>query len=665
MKLRPYQAGLFSEIDSAIGKFQSVLLTLPTGGGKTIIAAELAASHKQAGSKVWFLCHRQEIMQQASEAFEDAGVEHGRVAWWERFDSDQAIQVCSLRSLGSKLDRLQPPDLVIWDEAHHLAAPSWSQLKERFPAARHLGLTATPCRLDGLGLGNFFDWMVVGPDTSSLIDQGWLSPFRYFAPSAPDLRGVAIRMGDYKKDELTERMSGHALVGDVIDHYAKIAPKSRALAFCVSVEASRALVERFNAAGIRAAHLDAKSPRDERAQSIADLQAGRISLLSSVEIFTEGLDAPTVDAVLLLRPTRSFGLYRQMVGRSLRVAEGKRDTIILDHAGLVYEHGLPDDPVEWSLTGDGRLAYDKEQERKLRSCPSCAAVHDWAGQCPHCGHAYAGGERSVDEVFGNLVELRRRPGYLVPTAFAARMGVSQKSIRRMLAEGLPNEEGRLIPINEGRQWLIDNWRGGKSLPPIGSLPGEYEPQKEFARRVGRQKITEHMKMAGIPRARNGWIHVERGLAWLREWERSSENHFPNAVREAKAAGKVTQIKPAKQPPAVPDHIMESIQEFSITSGLGPAHIRSLMKRGLPLKADGSIDGPAALKWINTTKLRWVSAKTPKGYVASKTFAKLLGKSNARHLVRWGLPVEPNGLVNIEKGLAWWRQHKAQTQTQAA
>lgn len=581
MQLRPYQIDLVNRVGAALSEHRSVLLQLPTGGGKTHIAAHVAGVSAAVGERVWMIAHRREIIGQTSRSMAALGVPHGVVGAGRPFVLERPVQVCAIGSLGRRADALPLPDLMIWDEAHHVAAKSWAALRARFPDARHLGLTATPERLDGKGLGEFFAELICGPSTAELMAAGHLSPYRLFAPTIPDLRGVGVRGGDWARDQLAERMSGATLVGDAVEHYRRHADGARAIAFCVTVEASRTLAARFNAAGIPAAHVGGDTPGEERDAAIADLEAGHLRVLTNVEVFTEGFDLPAIDAVILLRPTQSLALHRQMVGRGLRTAPGKGATVILDHAGLFYDHGLPDETVEWSLDRPMRRRRMLGAEQ-LRRCPECSAVHAMAASCPECGHLYAAVDRTIQEICGELREVGVRSGAMPEGfetlgAFARRVGKKRNALERLPAKGFPISDGGMVPIADALTWLKSNpIRPYHRSPPADMPDGSCEPQTLFAQRVGFAPGWVHrLTRRGLPVASNGWVHIERALVWLKQNHKRSSG-FGNARAPAG---------------------YESQTAFAHRIGLSSTARRILIRRGLPVADNGLVHIETGLAWI--------------------------------------------------------------------
>jgi len=410
MILRPYQLALIDDTRQALRSHNAVLMQLPTGGGKTAIATQMMATVAAKQRKGAFIVHRQELVDQTIRTFSDFKVPHGVISAGYPANPTFPIQICSIDTLRARLvaGRWLPRfDLLMWDEAHHVAAAGWTRVMGYYPNAKHVGLTATPERLDGKGLRSNFSAMVQGPTTAQLIEDGYLAPYRAFAPSAPDLGGVHTKMGDYVRGENEAAMDRPSITGDAVTHYLKLARDKRALAFCVSVAHSQHVVEQFKAVGVVAWHLDGKTERGERRQAVAAFRRGEIKVLSNVDLFGEGFDVPSADASIMLRPTKSLALYLQQCGRVLRPSEGKRAALLLDHAGNIARHGLPDDDREWSLDGrqDRRKRDGEDAVPPVRQCPRCYACHRPAPVCPGCGWKYEANARQVDQVEGVLEEV--------------------------------------------------------------------------------------------------------------------------------------------------------------------------------------------------------------------------------------------------------------------
>lgn len=388
--LRPYQVDAVAAIRRAYAAGRRApCYQLPTGGGKTVVFSYIAREAEKRGTRVLILVHRRELLLQGSRSLREIGLEHGLVAPGES-PGDAQVRIASVQTLVRRLDRERPPDLVVIDEAHHAVAGSWRRVLDHWPKAWVLGVTATPARLDGKGLGvrvgGPFDELVRGPSVRELTDGGYLVPADVYAPPMKaDLDGVATRLGDFDRHEIRVRMDRPVITGDAVDHYLRLARGRPAIAFCTSVEHSLHVAKAFTDAGIPSGTIDGSLADDERDEVLARLAAGDIRVLTSCEIVSEGFDLPAVEVAILLRPTKSLTLYLQQVGRVLRPSPGKSSATILDHAGNVERHGLPDDDREWDLNGAKRR---RAGAPPVRRCPECFACHPPAPECPECGHVY-------------------------------------------------------------------------------------------------------------------------------------------------------------------------------------------------------------------------------------------------------------------------------------
>jgi superfamily II DNA or RNA helicase len=363
---------------------RSIVYQSPTGSGKTVLFTQIVSDIAACGFRVVILGHRQEIVDQINEALNALGVPHGIIAAGHSETPQLPVQIASVATLVNRLDRFNNFNFIIVDEAHHAAAGMWRRILAALPNACILGVTATPLRLDGQGLIDIFELLVIGPSVADLIEGGFLSRFVTFAPPhPPDLSSVHTSMGDYVLGELAAAMGRSVIITDAVNEYERRCPGAPAIAFAVNIEHSQLVARAFAARGWRAAHVDGETPRDERRALIAALGTGEVQVLSNCGLISEGLDVPAVIAAILLRPTKSLALYLQQVGRAMRPAPGKDRAIILDHAGNAVRHGLADTPHEWSL--DGR-PKGESGEAPVRRCRGCGAVVPAACfTCPECG----------------------------------------------------------------------------------------------------------------------------------------------------------------------------------------------------------------------------------------------------------------------------------------
>lgn len=393
MELRGYQERDVARIRAAYaaGK-RSVLYVLPTGGGKTFTFAYITKSAADKGNRTGITVHRRELLNQASRSLSALGVDHGLVRPGFNGERNQ-VAVASIQTLDRRLKKTQIDfDLMIVDEAHHTGAASWERVLSHFPTARILGVTATPIRLDGRGLGidsgGMFDEMIVGPSITELINGGFLVPPEVYAyPSGVDLSGVKKIAGDYSLKEVSSRVDRPTITGCAIEHYAKLSPGDPAIAFCATLDHAQHVTNDFRRAGYNSEVIHGGLPEDQRQEMIDGLASGKIHVLTSKDLISEGTDIPIVSTAILLRPTESLSLYLQQVGRILRPAAGKKRGLVLDHVGNCLKHGLPDEDREWSLSGEKRKPGSGDGLFPfVRQCKSCFAVWERGIKCPYCGN---------------------------------------------------------------------------------------------------------------------------------------------------------------------------------------------------------------------------------------------------------------------------------------
>ena len=356
IKLRPYQAQIVEDVFTAFKNHRSVCMQLTTGGGKTVIFTEVIKqwlSDNPLGEgmteKVLVLVHRQELLYQAAKTITAAiGIEPGIIKSGVK-TTDSPIQIASIQTLVNR--ELPLASLVVIDEAHHATSNSYRRVINGLPDAHVLGVTATPTRLDGSGLDDIFTELLCGPSAQSLINSGYLVAADYCTPDVLMSTDVGSVAGEFNQGQLAKSNNVVQLSGNVVESYKRFAPGKKAIAFALNIEHSKSIAERFSSQGIAAAHLDGDSSDKERMCQIERFRTGELSVLSNVGLFTEGFDLPSVEAVIMARPTQSLTLYLQMLGRSLRPSAGKDKATIIDHAGNVTRHGFVTQNRMWSLKG--------------------------------------------------------------------------------------------------------------------------------------------------------------------------------------------------------------------------------------------------------------------------------------------------------------------------
>jgi len=453
LQLRPYQQDLEAAIyrDWRKGS-KNVLAVLPTGAGKTVIFAKILADHK---GPCCAIAHRQELVGQISLALATLKVRHRiigpssvikfvvklhmSILGHSFYDPNAVCAVAGIDTLIRRKQALSTwlNSVTLWvqDEAHHVQSfNKWGIGCSMLPNARGLGVTATAIRADGKGLGRWndgvFDSIVVGPEMRYLIDEGYLTDYRIFAPSNDlDLSQVQISKttGDYSKPGVVKAVRKSKIVGNAVNHYLKHVPGKLGVTFTTDVETAREVAEEFNAT-TRAEVVSHKTKDLERTNILDAFKRRDVLQLVNVDLFGEGFDLPAIEVASFLRPTESYSLYCQQFGRALRLllddtsrfnmdtregrlaaiaASRKPHATIIDHVGNVLRHGLPDAKREWSLERRESRRSKPTDVIPVITCPACTAVYErTCGACPYCGHYAEPADRSKPEfVDGDLTEL--------------------------------------------------------------------------------------------------------------------------------------------------------------------------------------------------------------------------------------------------------------------
>lgn len=429
--LRPYQSALKRDIKQAWASGARVVMAVsPTGSGKTVLLSSILADHAGASCVI---AHRQELVSQISLALARNGIRHALVAppavarnvvsihmgelgasWVDPTSRCRVAGVDTLIRRPATDPWLRQVTLWVIDEAHHVTRDSkWGRAVDMLPNARGLGVTATPTRTDGKGLGRHADGvadaLVVGPGMRDLIDAGHLTDYRIFAPPSDlDLSGVGISAsGDYSPAPLRQAVRRSRIVGDIVAHYRRIAAGKLGVTFATDIESAGQITAAYRAAGVAAELVTSETPDAERIAVLRRFRARQVLQLVNVDLFGEGFDLPAIEVVSMARPTQSYGLYVQQFGRALRPLDGKTYAVIIDHVGNVLRHGLPDAPREWTLDRRERRSAGKSDAIPLRACPGCTRVYERVMRgCPYCGHApEPAGRSSPDQVDGDLCEL--------------------------------------------------------------------------------------------------------------------------------------------------------------------------------------------------------------------------------------------------------------------
>lgn len=405
-QLREYQVRAEQAIRDALRSItegrRSVLVWSPTGSGKTVIGCSMMEQCEAKARRSLFLAPQIELVDQTCEKIEEIGVKFGVIRGDDpRWDPSALVQVGSVQTVARRLRRLDLDfDLCIVDEAHSAVAATTQQIIEALPErCIVVGLSATPFRSDGLGLGRVFKKLYRVATVAELMDLGFLVWPRYFRGQAIDRRGLRTRAGEFIESELAERSNKPKLIGNIVSEWRKNAEGLLTMGYAVNVEHSRAIVEAFTSAGIPAEHVDGSLPRAQQKAVLARMRRRETLVVINCQLYVQGLDVPELQCLIDAQPTKSLLRDRQKRGRLLRPFPGKDEAIILDHAGNTDVHGYVHEEPEVTLE-DGII---RERPRPSRRCPKCDARFAGAPpRCPACGAVLkaATGERTDEELPG-------------------------------------------------------------------------------------------------------------------------------------------------------------------------------------------------------------------------------------------------------------------------
>lgn len=441
MILYDYQLTNKANIFESWERHKNVLSVIPTGGGKTAIFSNIIQEHQ--GASV-LIAHRQELVSQISLALAGFEVRHRIVAPKKIIDWIIGLQVetygrsfydCSASCAVAGVDTLVRKEndkswdqffnqVSLWviDEAHHLLkANKWGKAVKLFKNAKGLGVTATPCRADGKGLGDhadgYFHDMVLGPPMRELIERGYLSDYRVFCPQTKiNLEDVPIgASGEFSAKPLTQSLKDSTIVGDVVEHYLKIAPGKQGITFAHNIDTAHDIALQYKARGVSAAVISSKTNAAARIDITRRFRAREINQIVNVDIFGEGVDIPSVEVISMARPTASYGLYSQQFGRALRIIQGKTHAIIIDHVGNVVRHRLPDAKRLWTLDRVPKRKKKEDEGIPIIVCKECTQPYEAVlPVCPECGYIQGsdgeGGPRGDGPQFvaGDLTEISEK-----------------------------------------------------------------------------------------------------------------------------------------------------------------------------------------------------------------------------------------------------------------
>ena len=368
IKLFDYQEDMKERIEKALRLYRSVMVQMPTGTGKTYLLTAAIDSFVKANldTKVWIVAHRRELVSQIEET----------IKRFYSYSSSKnksllgSVKAMSIQWLSRHYDEIEEePGMIVIDEAHHALAKTYKEMWERFPKTKFLGLTATPCRLNGKGFMDLFDVLVQSWNIPEFISKGRLATYDFVSIKSD---GVTQRLidslqkrgadGDYQNKEMDMLLNKRPSIERLYQSFEEYGKDRKGIVYAINISHAKKIMELYQEHGIKAVAIDSKTPAAERQADIEAFKKGEIQVLVNVDIFSEGFDCPDVEFVQLARPTLSLAKYLQMVGRGLRVAKGKKNCVIIDNVGLYRVFGLPSQVWNWKATFEGRLKYSRKKE---------------------------------------------------------------------------------------------------------------------------------------------------------------------------------------------------------------------------------------------------------------------------------------------------------------
>ena len=479
---RPYQTKALIELNKAIDAgHRRICYVLPTGGGKTVVAAQLAQYYAEEGARIAFIVHRKELVNQAVKTLSQAlpNVPISIVSGGKESNPGSPVVVAMVQSLRAK--RIQPPDMIFFDEAHHLGARDWNRWQTAWEDAVSIGLTATPDRTDGKGLKNYFDVLVHGPDVPSLVEDGYLAP----------MKTLVIPSDTYEEwQEATEDVR----IGAPVKAYTQYAKGRRAIVFCWNVAHSKRLQSEFELEGVSATHVDGETPEDEREQIMDRFRDGEISVITNCNIISEGFDAPNCDCIIMAAPTRSLIRYLQCAGRGMRPHGG--DSLFIDLSGNAHWHLGPQLARNWSLDGAEKI---KKIGKPL--------VHNVDAV-----------EKSGKEVLEEHIELVEyepidMSKYISKKEGASRLGVSVSAVNSWLRGGITSGAEYPQPKFGGKLFLLEDIEKFEEYLKLGIPDGITSARVCEISGIQRNYMYDLWKKGNFPKPKAKHKSPRHGYVW--------------------------------------------------------------------------------------------------------------------------------------------------------
>ena len=482
MELREYQVRTIDMIKDCLRSgYKRVMVTLPTGAGKSIIQGVISKMCVDKGNNVLALMHRRGLVDQLCDRFSLCGVDAGKIMSQVDAELSKSVQIGTIQTYSRRIQleeydifsekSIKPwehdADLILLDEAHRSLSKTFQDTLKSYKDKIVIGFTATPTLSSGIGMGNYYEKIIQPIQVKELIDCGALVPGVYYGLNTPDLNNIKVQGDDYAKSDLFNRYNNKMLIGDIVDNWNNIAFGKRTMLFAVNVSHSKSLVNEFNKHGISAAHLDSYSSDDKRYDILSKFVSGKITILSNVGLYTEGTDIPEIEVICLALKTKSIGRYLQMVGRGARPCSKilKKNFIVLDHGNNVNEHGFYEDPIQWTLYGK-KISYKKpvpetikeKAEKTKIKCSMCSAIFT-GSQCPECHTKVPEYGKKIEAI---EAELKRLNGLEKKEQNKDKRIILKTMKSSTLIGMLKSEANRL---NKSDSWIRANYRNIKDHWP--------------------------------------------------------------------------------------------------------------------------------------------------------------------------------------------------------
>lgn len=399
-KLRTYQQETIDNIYQSMRQGnRRIIVQQPPRTGKTVIMAEVARRATSKDNRVMFIIHRKEVLNQAKTTFKAQDV------------NMKLATMGMVQTLTRRVNQLPEPQLILVDEAHHALAASYQRILNAFPQAYILYFTATPIRTGHEQLDQIADDLIVGKSIKWLTANGFLAPFKYYGLGDIDRSKLRKAHGDYSTNSMDEAIN-HQIYGHIVEQYQRLANGKQAVVYCHSIASAKEVTDKFHQAGITAEEIDGETDKNIRDELVQQFRDQQLTILVNVNLFTEGVDLPNVDCVIMARPTSSLSLYLQFSMRCLNPRKGKT-AIIIDHVDNFLTFGLPNNDRDWSQaikTRDKRKASNKDNGPAICQCQYCFGIFyrkDMQDSCcPLCGHKLDADKKEYKIVNVDLQEIK-------------------------------------------------------------------------------------------------------------------------------------------------------------------------------------------------------------------------------------------------------------------